>query len=58
MIGSTIGKWTVILDGGKNIHSQKLWTCKCTCGATKDIREDALNAGRSKSCKSCRELKC
>src|ERR1035437_3028341 len=49
--GRTIGLLSI---GGKGdpqgARRRTTWTAHCTCGVTKDIREDALLSGRVRSC--------
>lgn len=51
-IGDKFGKWTVISDvvlsGPPNYKVSR--TCKCECGTVKDVLEDLLVRGLSKSC--------
>lgn len=50
--GSHIGHLTLINRFKKG--RRWYWHCKCDCGNEKDIREDAINSGRSISC-GCRQ---
>lgn len=56
MIGKKFNKWTVI--GKANPYPWRTknytrWHCRCDCGNTHVIRENALKLGTSKSCKNC-----
>lgn len=50
--GSHVGHLTLINRFKKG--RRWYWHCKCDCGNEKDIREDAINSGRSISC-GCRQ---
>jgi hypothetical protein len=69
-VGDSIGKWTVLKYSGlkitgdyiskdgkrKEIIKQKVYTCKCLCGAVKDVYEYNLRSGRSSGCKVCSDI--
>jgi hypothetical protein len=49
LAGSRFGRLIVlsaVLDKGR--HS--VWLCECDCGATRNIREDSLDTGNTRSC--------
>jgi hypothetical protein len=46
--GRTIGKYTVVRLSRRAKHSH--WLCRCECGAERDVRSDALVAGRQCEC--------
>ena len=47
--GDKYGRLTVKEPSEKDKHGQK-WTCRCECGATRDVYESNLTNGNSKSC--------
>ena len=51
LTGKTFGKYTVISFVMKN--GRAYWKCACSCGFTKDVREDGLLEGRLLSCRTC-----
>ena len=49
--GQRFGKRTVLKDSGQRRAGRGiLWRCRCQCGQEKLIRQDALVAGRTRSC--------
>lgn len=50
LAGKIFGKLRVIQAAGQDAGRRKWWECICECGITKNIRQDALIGGRSKSC--------
>jgi hypothetical protein len=50
MIGKTFGRITVIAEGGIVPPYKRMWKCVCACGATLEIRGEALRSGNTKSC--------
>lgn len=44
----TIGRWTLLSKVEDGKHSK--WLCVCTCGVKREVRQDKLNSGRSRSC--------
>lgn len=46
--GTRVGHFTLLYRFRKN--GRAYWHCKCDCGNEKDIREDAINSGRTISC--------
>lgn len=49
LIGEKFNYLTVI-DGPIYKNERRYWKCQCECGNEKDIREDVLKAGTTKSC--------
>lgn len=51
-IGDVFGKLEVIGYFGKNNNNSNIWVCKCNChsGIVKNILENSLKAGLTKSC--------
>ena len=49
LIGITFTYLTVI-DGPIKKNNRKYWKCQCKCGKIKEVREDGLKSGRTKSC--------
>ena len=49
LTGKTFGRWTV-LSRAPNRGTRTAWTCKCQCGAIKDVLGCHLKSGKSKSC--------
>ncbi len=48
-IGQRFGSWTVVSYAGAGN-----WICRCECGDMKSVGAHQLKAGRSLSCKPCR----
>jgi hypothetical protein len=49
LINQQFGEWTVLEKiSSKNYHTY--WKCKCSCGNIKEVNQDGLRDGRSKSC--------
>lgn len=47
--GKRFGRWTVI-KRAEDRKSKIYWLCKCDCGKKKEVREENLINGKSKSC--------
>lgn len=54
MIGETFGRLTVVARANRRSH----FHCLCTCGASKDVRSDALRTGNTRSCGCLRRDVC
>ena len=50
MIGKEFYNWTVIAPGKKDSRNRTHWLCQCKCGSIRNIRQDNLKNGQSKSC--------
>lgn len=48
-IGQKINYFTII-DGPIKKKSRKYWKCQCECGTIKEVRDDILKSGTTKSC--------
>ena len=44
--GQKFGEWTIIAPSEKPYY----YTCQCSCGVVRDVRDSALRRGKSKSC--------
>lgn len=53
LTGYHFGKWTVLGRDTSRQSRRVLWICLCECGTQTSVRGDQLNAGRSRSCKTC-----
>lgn len=51
LTGQRFGRWTVLNYSCTGKHSEALWSCKCDCGAVKEVRGNDLRRGKSLSCK-------
>lgn len=49
LTGKRFGKWTVLAPSEKPYY----YTCRCECGAIKDVYGSSLRLGKSRSCQSC-----
>lgn len=49
-INDTFGKLTVVGKAPPGKYRHRQWLCRCECGNTKVIREEALLTGRTQSC--------
>ena len=48
------GKWTVLSRSrNKDASGNRLWVCRCLCGAVTEQRSLILRSGKSASCKKC-----
>lgn len=51
LTGHKIGHWEVLWLSGRNPETrQPRWLCRCVCGVEKEVLQDSLRAGSSKSC--------
>lgn len=50
LAGQTFGRWTVVQRAGIHAGKHYAWTCRCECGAVKDVLATSLTSGASKSC--------
>ena len=56
-IGQIFNKWTV--TAGPTVRSAnyiRFWTCRCSCGALKEVRQYNLTSGKSGSCGCTHEV--
>lgn len=53
LAGQRINSWEILKDVGRGAAGEKLWLCRCSCGATSIVRTWHLLKGRSKKCQSC-----
>lgn len=53
LTGMQFGEWTVLELSGKDKYNQRLWKCKCSCGAISEVTSRSLTGGYSKSCRDC-----
>lgn len=53
LTGKRFGKWTVLAPSEKPYY----YTCRCDCGAVKDVYGSSLRLGKSRSCLSCSSRK-
>lgn len=44
------GELIVSHDSGERSHGNVIWTCKCDCGVTTNVRAGALTSGNTVSC--------
>lgn len=44
------GKLTIVDTAPSSVYRHKQWLCRCECGNTKVVRQEALLRGRVKSC--------
>lgn len=61
LISQKFGLWTVIDYAGSRKNSEnknvRYWKCKCDCGTVRDVLEQSLKQGLSKSCGCVRSMK-
>jgi len=50
LTGKTFGRWLVLGLAEKRKSGRLTWTCKCSCGTTREVIGATLREGRSKSC--------
>lgn len=50
MTGQKFGRYTVLNDSGRRCRGEVLWTCRCECGNTREVRGANLRFGLSASC--------
>ena len=48
--GKIFERWTVLRLFGVNSLKKRIWVCRCVCGIEKNVRQDVLLRGVSKSC--------
>lgn len=49
-VGDVVGRLTIIEAAPPGPRRHRQWKCRCECGTTKVIREEALNRGATQSC--------
>lgn len=49
LLGRVFGRLTVISPAA-SVEGRAVWTCRCTCGVTKDVPATRLRRGQTKSC--------
>lgn len=49
LTGRRFGRWTVIAPAQRRNRAM-FWECRCDCGTVRDVRENNLKQGISKSC--------
>lgn len=54
--GQRFGAWTVVKAAVRGQGKQRLWLCKCDCGASNTVASYALRSGVSTSCGCRRRL--
>jgi hypothetical protein len=54
IIGKKFGEWTVLEFSGRDSKSNRLYRCRCSCGAEKIQVRSTLTSGGSLWCKKCR----
>lgn len=61
LLGNKYGKLTVIGFKFRDNKKRYIWACRCNCGKMKDVPQDLLTSGRTKSCgcllKECRYVR-
>ena len=61
LISQKFGLWTVIDYAGSRKNSEnrniRYWKCECDCGTVRDVLEQSLKQGSSKSCGCVRSMK-
>jgi len=51
--GSRFGRWTVIEEAEPKMYNGRrlrMWKCVCDCGTIRNVKEQSLKSGKSKSC--------
>jgi hypothetical protein len=48
--GDVFGRWTILGPAPERPAGLIRWQCQCVCGTRRDVREDYMRNGRSKSC--------
>lgn len=48
-IGDKIERWTILAEGQKQGY-RRVWKCRCDCGIEREVLDQNLRLGRSKSC--------
>jgi len=51
--GMRFGSWIILYYLGKHKNGRRTWMCRCICGKEKEVIENNLKCGTSKSC-GCR----
>lgn len=53
LTGHRFGKLTAVEFTGKRDGTNRLWRCRCDCGAVAVVRAGALRSGHNKTCGGC-----
>lgn len=48
--GDRFNRLVVIADSGERLHGQKVWNCRCDCGAFVKVSTNSLNENNTGSC--------
>lgn len=49
-IGQSIGQWTILEEHPKDKWGNRRYSCKCSCGSVRKVRQNDLKNGNSSSC--------
>lgn len=50
LTGKTFGRWTVLLEIGRDAHGILKVACACKCGSVRNLDASNITSGKSKSC--------
>lgn len=50
LVGHRFGRLTALARSGTDASGRVVWSCRCDCGATLDVRQNALRKGNTMSC--------
>ena len=53
VVGTVVGRWTVVGQEAEVVRGNRHVRCRCSCGEENSIRIDTLMRGGSKGCRSC-----
>lgn len=51
--GDRFGRWVVLSTGGVDVYDgrqRQRWLCRCACGVEREVAEQSLTSGRTRSC--------
>ena len=54
LTGRVFGMVTVLSEGGRGKHNQRVWLCSCKCGEVLHVRQDSLKSTVLQGCRECK----